>query len=203
MLEQFVVLANIVKWVLVIYAWMHIAAFVLSWINADPGNSLVSFVNRLTMPMWNWLSYRLPKQIVPLAPFCALMLVVFAQIALPGIIRSTGASLGGNIAIEVGLKNAVFYLLYGGFYIISSVIWFIFLLSALWFIFTLVNPPMTNPIVRTVMYIVDPFITPLQRILPRASIDLSPIVLSVIAFVLSNVILDGFVIPPIQARLVI
>lgn len=202
MLEQFVVLANIVKWVLLIYTWMHIAAFVLSWINADPGNPIVSFINRWTMPMWNWLSYRLPRLLVPLAPFCALMLVVYAEIAIPGIIRSLGAVIGGNLGMEAGAKNIVFYLLYGGFYIISNVVWFIFLLSVLWFIFTLVNPPITNPIVRSVMYIVDPLITPLQRILPRARIDLSPIVLAGLTFLLRD-ILTRFIIPPIQAGIVI
>ena len=202
MLEQFVVLANIVKWVLLIYTWMHIAAFVLSWINADPGNAIVAFINRWTMPMWNWLSYRLPRPLVPLAPFCALMLVVFAEIALPGIIRSLGAAFGGDIEMEASLKNMVFYLLYGGFFIISNVIWFIFVLSVLWFIFTLVNPPISNPIVRAVMYIVDPLITPSQRILPRARIDLSPIVLAIISFFLRYV-LTRFIIPPIQAGLVI
>jgi len=202
MLDQFVVLANIVKWVLIVYMWMHIAAFVLSWINADPGNSIVSFINRFTMPMWNWLSYRLPRQIAPLAPFCALMIVLFAEIALPGIIRSTGAALGGNLAMEASLKNMVFYLLYGGFYIISNIFWFIFLLSVLWFIFTLVNPPITNPIVRSVMYIIDPLITPLQRVLPRARIDLSPIALALITFLIRG-FLDRMVIPPIQAGLVI
>lgn len=201
MLEYFVGFSHLVGWGLKIYAWVHIAAFVLSWIHADPTNQIVSLVNRVTIPMWNWVSQRVPGVLSPLAPFIALMLVIFSEIALPGIIRSLGAALGGNMEMEAGLKNMVFYLLYGGLYVTANIIWFVFFLSILWFVFTLVNPPMNNPIIRSIMYIIDPLITPLQRILPRARIDLSPLVLAVIAFFLRDIIIR--IMTPIQAGIII
>jgi uncharacterized protein YggT (Ycf19 family) len=45
-----------------------------------------------------------------------------------------------------------------------------------WFVLTLVNPSVNNPIVRTVFLLVDPVITPLQKVLPRMRVDLSPLV---------------------------
>jgi len=188
MIEYINNLAKLTGWVLEVYYWLHIAAFLLSWINADPYNSIVSFINRSTRPLWQWIGKRVPLKLNPLAPILALMLVKFGQITIPGIIRSFGAALAGAIGVDAMLKNLLFYLLYGGLYIATNVIAFIMLLAIVWFIFTLVNPPMNHPIIRSVMYLIDPFLTPLQRILPRASIDLSPVALAIITFFLNTYI---------------
>ncbi|MBT4088566.1 MAG: hypothetical protein HOE30_08750, partial [Deltaproteobacteria bacterium] len=149
MTEYILNLASLTGWVLKIYSWMHIAAFVLSWINADQNNAIVSLINRSTMPLWNWVGQKLPNKFVPFAPIFALMLVIFGEITAPGVIRSLGATVGGTIGVEIALKNIVFYLVYGGLYIVSNIIGFIFFLSVVWFVFTLVNPPLNNPIIRS------------------------------------------------------
>ncbi|MBT3227384.1 MAG: YggT family protein [Deltaproteobacteria bacterium] len=201
MTEYILNLASLTGWVLKIYSWMHIAAFVLSWINADQNNAIVSLINRSTMPLWNWVGQKLPNKFVPFAPIFALMLVIFGEITAPGVIRSLGATVGGTIGVEIALKNIVFYLVYGGLYIVSNIIGFIFFLSVVWFVFTLVNPPLNNPIIRSIMFLIDPFITPLQRVLPRAKIDLSPLVLALITFFLREIV--GKMMIPIQAGLVV
>ncbi|MBT4642965.1 MAG: YggT family protein [Deltaproteobacteria bacterium] len=201
MTEYILNLASLTGWVLKIYSWMHIAAFVLSWINADQNNAIVSLINRSTMPLWNWVGQKLPNKFVPFAPIFALMLVIFGEITAPGVIRSLGATVGGTIGVEIALKNIVFYLVYGGLYIISNIIGFVFFLSVVWFVFTLVNPPLNNPIIRSIMFLIDPFITPLQRVLPRAKIDLSPLVLALITFFLREIV--GKMMIPIQAGLVV
>ncbi len=199
MLESFVIFATLTGWALKIYFLMHVAAFLLSWINADPNNAFVSIINRSTRPLWDWAEQRLPRQITPLAPFVALMLVSMAVIVVPGIITSQGAILGGNVETQAGLKNMVMYLLYGGLSILSDVVFFILFLAILWFVFTLVNPPLNNPIIRTVWFIIDPLISPLQRILPRASIDLSPLVLAFIAYFLRYQILARLMEPVVDS----
>lgn len=186
MVEYIYNLASLTGWALKIYSWMHIAAFVLSWINADPYNAIVSFINRTTMPLWHWIGQRIPNKYVPFAPILALMLVIFGEITMPGIIRSLGASVAGTITVVLLLKNVLLYLVFGTLSIVSNIIGFIFFLSVIWFVFTLVNPPLNNPIIRSIMFLVDPFISPLQRVLPRARIDLSPLVLALIAFFLRN-----------------
>lgn len=201
MIEYIFNLATLVEWVLKIYSWMHIAAFILSWINADPYNPIVSLINRSTMPLWRWIGQRIPAKYGAFAPILALLLVIFGEITLPGVIRSFGATAAGNIAFDAMLQNIVFYLIFGALYIISSIIGFIFLLALIWFAFTLVNPPLNNPIIRAVMFLVDPFLTPLQRILPRARIDLSPLVLALIAFLLRNLVTSLMI--PIQTGLVV
>ena len=201
MTEFILNLASLTGWVLKIYSWMHIAAFVLSWINADRNNALVSLINRSTMPLWNWVGQKLPYKFVPFAPIFALMLVIFGEITVPGVIRSLGATLGGTIAFDMALKNVLFYLIYGGLYIVSSIIGFIFFLAVIWFVFTLVNPPLNNPIIRSIMFLIDPFLTPIQRIVPRARIDLSPLVLALIAFFLREML--NKIMLPIQSGLIV
>lgn len=201
MTEYILNLASLTGWVLKIYSWMHIAAFILSWINADQNNAIVSLINRSTMPLWHWVGQKLPGKYASFAPILALMLVLFGEITLPGVIRSLGATVGGVIGFDVAMKNIVFYLVYGLLYIFSNIIGFVFFLAVIWFIFTLVNPPLNNPIIRSIMFLIDPFITPLQRVLPRARIDLSPLVLALITFFLREIV--NKVMIPIQAGLVV
>ncbi|PCI22982.1 MAG: YggT family protein [SAR324 cluster bacterium] len=201
MVDAVIAFSGIVAWALKIYSWMHIAAFLLSWVNADPYNPIVSFINRTTRPLWDWVGARVSPSLVPFAAYLALMLVLFAEISLPGIIRSAGITLGGHAPLESGVLNGFYYLILGALSISKSIIGFIFLLAIIWFILTLVNPPLNNPIVQTIMYLVDPLITPLQRVLPRAQIDLSPLILAGVTYFISELL--GRLMYPLQAQLII
>ncbi len=200
-MKQVVLFSMMVEWALILYACVHVAAFLLSWISADPNNQIVYWVNRVTIPMWNWVRYKLPNNLAAFAPIVALMLVIFGMVALPGIVRTVGASAIDNMTLNDSLFNIVLYLAYGGLYILSSIIWFVFIISILWFIFTLVNPPLNNPIVRAIWFLVDPLITPIQRYLPRSKLDLSPLVLAVLALVFYYLV--GRLMIPAQGALLI
>ncbi|MBU2512177.1 YggT family protein [bacterium] len=200
-MEQIVTFSILVEWVLRIYSWVHIAAFLLSWINADPNNQIVYWINRVTIPMWNWVRYKLPQNLSAFAPIMALLLVIFGEIVLPGIVRTVGASIINDMALDDSLFNIVRYLAYGGLYIFSSIIWFVFILSVLWFVFTLVNPPLNNPFVRAIWFLVDPLITPIQRYLPRSRIDFSPLVLAILALIFRSLVERLMI--PVQSGLLI
>lgn len=191
----------LVEWILRIYSWVHIAAFIMSWINADPNNQIVYWIHKVTLPMWNWVRSKLPQNFSGFAPIVALLLVVFGEISIPGIIRSFGAMTVSNMALNDGLFNVVLYIAFGALYLVSSVIWFIFILSVIWFIFTLVNPSYNNMIVRSIWYLVDPLLTPIQRYLPRTKIDLSPVVLAILALIFSSLVRRLMV--PVQAGFLI
>ena len=122
MLDLFVGLAGVSGWILKIYSWVHIAAFIMSWINADPGNTLVSVIYRTTHPMWHWVGQRLPRNINSFAPIVALLLVIFGEIAVPGVIRSLGAVITGKFGLNDGVLNVIFYIIYGALYITSTII---------------------------------------------------------------------------------
>ncbi len=187
-MDHIVSFSVLVEWVLRIYSWVHIAAFIMSWINADPNNQIVYWINRLTLPMWNWVRFRLPDKFTAFAPIVALLLVIYGEIALPGIIRSLGALTIGDMGLNDGAVNVVLYIIFGALYITSSIIWFVLILSVLWFVFALVNPPLNNPIIRAIWFLLDPLLTPIQRYLPRSKIDFSPLVLALMAFLLRSLV---------------
>ena len=186
MLETVLAVSDIVRWGFKIYFWIHVIAFLLSWVHADRSNSIVYYINRMTTPLWDWVSAKVPREVRPLSPYLALMLILFMEIFAPGLIRSLGASSLGQLSFGDGFLNSFFYFAIASLSILQNIIWFIFLMAVVWFVLTLVNPSLNNPIVQSVMLIVDPLITPLQKILPRAKIDLSPLVLALISFIISR-----------------
>ncbi|MEE8554453.1 MAG: YggT family protein, partial [bacterium] len=48
-------LSTLTYWALTIYEWIVIIAILLSWVNPDPRNPIVVFLNNMTIPFWNWL----------------------------------------------------------------------------------------------------------------------------------------------------
>jgi len=182
MQELLVRSANGIRLIITIYSWVHIAAFLMSWVRADPNNKIVSTINRLTMPLWAWVQKKLPYKYGAFAPIAALMLVFWAEIAVPGVYLSLGEFFIGIGTLNTGLLNSSIYILIALVSVLGQIAGFIIIIAIIWFVLTLVNPAHENPIARTVYILIDPLITPLQRILPRAKIDLSPIVVAVLAY---------------------
>ncbi len=151
--------------------------------------------------MWNWVRFRLPQSLTAFAPIFALLIVVFGEITVPGIIRTVGAVMYDAITLNESVFNIGLYLAFGVLNLVGSIIWFIFILAVLWFIFTLVNPPLNNPIVRAIWFLIDPLLTPIQRYMPRTQLDLSPVVLAALAFVFEFLV--GRLMVPVQSSLLI
>ncbi len=185
-MEAVQLLATAVEWGIRFYFWLHIAAFILSWVAPDPNNPLVRFIQAYTLPLWDWAGRISPRVLRPLAAYLALMTVLFGEIVLPGLIRSLGAFLLGELAVQASLFNLLIYLGFAGFKVLGHLAWFFFFLSILWFGLGLVGPSLNNPILRSLYVVLDPFLTPLQRFLPRAKIDLSPLVLALACYLASH-----------------
>lgn len=178
-MDLIIQLSSILRWSLAIYGWVIIAAFLLSWVDADPNNGLVRFINQITVPFWQAVGRRLPYALLPLAPIAALLLVDFLEVFLPGSLRALGAAGLERLPPDAALVNVGLYAAIGALLVLRSLMFFIVLLCVLYFVFTLVAPSINNPIVRSVTWMIDPFLRPLQRLLPRANLDLSPIVLGI------------------------
>jgi len=161
-----------------IYGWLIVAAFVLSWLDADPTNGAVQFVNRTTRPFWGWIANRLPGQYASYAPLVAMFAVDFAEIFFPGLVRSLGSVGLGIAAMDAGMFNTLLYAGLGVLVVGRSILFFVMILALAYLVISIVAPPLTNPLVRNIIWLVDPIISPLQKILPRSKIDFSPIVLS-------------------------
>ena len=178
-MQLILALSEALAWGFKIYGWMIVVAFLLTWGDADKSNGIVRFINRYTYPFWAWLSTKLPRSLVPFAPLVALFLVDFGEIFFPGALRSFGGTLVERLVLEEGLYNLALYFGLATILVARSLVMFLLMLCILYFVFTLVAPPVTNPFVRSVVWMLDPMLRPLQRLLPRAKLDLSPIVLAV------------------------
>ncbi len=68
------------------------------------------------------------------------------------------------------------HLLQGAAIVLQSLFFFFVIVLVVWFFLTLVNPAFNNPLVRIIHVLADPLITPIQRYLPRTSVDFSPLI---------------------------
>jgi len=179
-------LARITYYALTIYEWVIIIAIVVSWVNPDPNNQIVSFMNRVTLPLWNWLARRLPRSLSMFSAYFSLLLVWFLKIFAPGTLITLGKFLGSTVSISDVPSRIFGFFLLGVGVVLQNFIFFLMLLLLIWFFLTLVNPSVNNPIVRTLVILVDPFITPLQKRLPRMKVDLSPLIMAGVLFILNT-----------------
>jgi YggT family protein len=72
-------LAKIVELFLQLYMWIIIARALVSWVNPDPWNPIVQFLERATEPV--------------LAPFLAILIIVFLQYAVVASLYEVAAQL--------------------------------------------------------------------------------------------------------------
>ena len=71
--------AYILNMVLTIYMWIIVARAVLSWVNPDPYNSIVRFINNITEPVLYQVRRRLPVTFggIDFSPFVVLLAIIF------------------------------------------------------------------------------------------------------------------------------
>lgn len=201
MFEMMILLSKVAAWGLKIYFWINIIAFLISWVRPDPNSPVVYYINRLTAPYWNWVRSRVPRTFMPMAPILSVLLIEFGEIAIPGIIRSLGAASSGQVDMGSGFINALNYLAIGGLSIGHQITNFIMILAIIWFVMSIISAPINNPFTQTIYYLIDPLISPLQRLLPRMQYDLSPLVLAAVAFFISKNLVAF--IYPLQMKLII
>lgn len=78
-------LARILELVLQLYMWIIIARALISWVNPDPWNPIVQFLDRVTEPVLapirRWMSWGMG---IDLSPLVAILIIYFLQYALVG-----------------------------------------------------------------------------------------------------------------------
>ena len=74
--------------------------------------------------------------------------------------------------------------------VIQSIIFFFIIILVAWFFLMLVNPALNNPIVRIIHVLAEPLIAPIQRYIPRTSIDFSPLI-CMLLFIIMQMFLVG------------
>ena len=76
-------LATVADYVLWLYMWVIIARALISWVNPDPWNPIVQFLERATEPVLHPIRRRLGGRLgVDVSPINAILIIIFLQVAL-------------------------------------------------------------------------------------------------------------------------
>jgi YggT family protein len=87
-------LARVLEMVLTLYMWIIIARALISWVNPDPWNPIVQFLERVTEPVLSPIRRRLGWQMgIDLSPILAILLIVFLQYAVVASLYEVAAQL--------------------------------------------------------------------------------------------------------------
>lgn len=88
-------LANLVSLVLTVYLWIIIARALLSWVNPDPFNPIVRFLDRVTEPVLRPIRHRLPTLAMglDLSPLVVILGIYVLQSFLVDSLRDLAYSL--------------------------------------------------------------------------------------------------------------
>jgi YggT family protein len=81
--------AIIIHYVLTIYMWLIIARALISWVNPDPYNPIVNFLNQITEPVLYQIRRYLPfrNMAMDFSPIIAFMIIIFLDRFLVGTIQ--------------------------------------------------------------------------------------------------------------------
>jgi YggT family protein len=76
-------IATVLDYALWFYMWIIIARALISWVNPDPWNPIVQFLDRATEPVLSPIRRRLGWRMgVDLSPIIAIVAITFVQIAV-------------------------------------------------------------------------------------------------------------------------
>lgn len=76
-------IATVLDYALWFYMWIIIARALISWVNPDPWNPIVQFLDRATEPVLSPIRRRLGWRMgIDLSPLVAIVAITFIQIAV-------------------------------------------------------------------------------------------------------------------------
>ena len=74
-----IALANVFDMILVVVSWLIIIRALISWVNPDPFNPIVQFLNNMTEPILSPIRNRLPMMPVDISPLIAYFIIIFLK----------------------------------------------------------------------------------------------------------------------------
>jgi len=74
-------LAKVIDIVLTLYMWIIIIRALITWVNPDPYNQIVLFLNRITEPVLRPIRRKLPVNSMGMdfSPFIVVLIIIFLQ----------------------------------------------------------------------------------------------------------------------------
>ena len=75
--------AKLIDYVLYAYMWIIVIRALISWVNPDPWNPIVQFLERATEPVLAPIRRRMGWRMgIDLSPMIAILIIIFLQLAL-------------------------------------------------------------------------------------------------------------------------
>ncbi len=89
-------LASVLDIALQLYLYIVVARAILSWVNPDPYNAIVRFLNRATEPVLYWVRRRLPVALggIDFSPMLVILALIFLRTFLVQSLLQLAARLG-------------------------------------------------------------------------------------------------------------
>lgn len=178
------IVASLLCWSAFAYKWILIISIFLSWMRADLSHPIVRGIQRVTHPFWTWCGRRLPRSIRHWNAYISLLLIIMAQAFIPATLRSISLLAQGTIGSSSLLLQVTGHAFQGSLLVIQNIVSFFMILSLLFFFLGFLQSPYYNPFARMVYTLVGPLLRPLRKVLPKISIDFSPLVLALLCFLL-------------------
>ena len=90
-------IAKILDIALTLYMWIIIARAVVSWVNPDPHNPIIRFLNAVTEPVLYQVRRRLPISFggIDFSPIIVLLVIIFVQSFLVRSLAEMAMRMGG------------------------------------------------------------------------------------------------------------
>lgn len=87
--------AKVLDMVLTLYMWIVVARAVLSWVNPDPYNAIVRFINAVTEPVLVQIRSKIPVSFggIDFSPIIVFMGIIFLQTFLVNTLMRLSASM--------------------------------------------------------------------------------------------------------------
>ncbi|NTV29270.1 MAG: YggT family protein [Candidatus Omnitrophica bacterium] len=89
----FMALAKVCDIALTAYYWLILVRALLSWVNPDPFNPIVQFLERVTEPVLSPIRRFLPHMAIDLSPVIAFLIVMFLRSFLVQTLFDIGVSM--------------------------------------------------------------------------------------------------------------
>ena len=91
-----VAIAKILNIALSLYMWIVIGRAIISWVNPDPYNPIVRFLNAVTEPVLNPIRRKIPFNLggIDFSPILVILVIIFLQSFLVKTLMQMAASFG-------------------------------------------------------------------------------------------------------------
>lgn len=105
-----IALARVVDMFLLFFYWIILLRALISWVNPDPFNPFVQFLNRASEPVLRPIRRFMPPGRIDFSPIIAFVLIIFLQSFLVASIRDLGYRMNQTPArvIQVPVKSGDF-----------------------------------------------------------------------------------------------